>query len=49
MPPPTARTSLLLELTADFSNEPLEDGMNHEAEQTLDRAISQADPDLPVC
>ena len=35
----THRKSLLAELEADFAAEPFEDGMDHEAEQTLERAF----------
>ena len=44
---PSARTTLHHHLLADFGNEPVEDGMDHEAERTLGGAFgpdSQHDP-----
>ena len=35
------KQSILFELQADFTAEPVEDGMNHEAENTLARALEQ--------
>ena len=45
---PTAKATLLHHLQADFEHEPVEDGMEHEAEHTLKQALADnPDPGLP--
>lgn len=39
--PLSPKQSLLFELQADFTAEPVEDGMDHEAENTLARALQE--------